>query len=139
MLTTKNKYSNLSNRIESFFNKKDVNESKKSSSPRRNIFEEKKSLHLDIRSVDRQKPVFNYKNSKPNSIKIYTKASSPRGETPRQISENNNKIVSSTKNKSKDHLSNEGTFSKDKASNMKEKIFKFCKNNNFEIKEVISG
>lgn len=135
VLTTKNKYSNISNKIESFFNKKEFEVSRKSISPRRNILDEPRPIHLDIKSVDKVKPVFNYKNRQ-NTLKVYTKATSPNYETPRNMNDTN-KIIRSTKNKSNDYLSNDATFLKDRVNHLKEKIFKFCKNNNVEINEVI--
>ena len=129
VLSTKNKYSNLGNKIESFFNKKDPIHSKKSASPRRNNFDDGKKIHIDIRSVDKVKPMFNYKNNKPNTLKLYTKAISPNNETPRNINDTN-KAINTTKNKPKDLINKEGE------NILKDKIYKFCKKNNFEINEV---
>ena len=56
-------------------------------------------------------------------------------ETPTNLNDTN--FINSTKNKNKDYLTNDATFLKDRAIILKEKIFKFCQNNNFDITEVI--
>ena len=136
ILTTKNKYSNLSNKIDSFFNNKEFNVSKKSNSPGRKMFVENKNNRHEIKSLDRVKPDVNYKNNKPKILKVYTKATSPNSETPSNINDSN-RIINSTKNINKDYLSNDATLLKDRALLLKEKIFKFCKINNVDINEVI--
>jgi len=135
VLTTKNRYSNLGNKFDSFFMKKDLNLSKKSASPRRNLLEETKSHNLDIRSVDKVKQIFNYKNNKPNSLKVITKATSPHNETPRNLNDTTT-ILNLTKNRSKEQINNEVSYNKEKSSGLKEKIIRFCKSKNFEINEV---
>ena len=135
MLTTKNKYSNLSNKIESFFNKKELNIPKKSVSPSKNILDEPRIIHLDLRNDNKVIPVLNFKQNKPNTLKLYTKATSSNNETPTNLNDTN--FINSTKNKNKDYLTNDATFLKDRAIILKEKIFKFCQNNNFDITEVI--
>jgi len=135
VLTTKNRYSNLGNKFDSFFMKKDLNLSKKSASPRRNLLEETKNHNLDIRSVDKVKQIFNYKNNKPNSLKVITKATSPHNETPRNLNDTTT-ILNLTKNRSKEQINNEVSYNKEKSSGLKEKIIRFCKSKNFEINEV---
>lgn len=136
VLTTKNRYSNLGGKFDSFFMKKDLNLSKKSASPRRNLLEEKKNYNLDIRSVDKVKQIFNYKNNKPNSLKVITKATSPHNETPRNPNDTTT-ILNLSKNRSKEHLNNEVISNKEKSLGLREKIVKFCKSKNLEINEVI--
>ncbi len=135
VLTTKNRYSNLGNKFDSFFMKKDLNLSKKSASPRRNLLEETKNHNLDIRSVDKVKQIFNYRNNKPNSLKVITKATSPHNETPRNLNDTTT-ILNLTKNRSKEQINNEVSYNKEKSSGLKEKIIRFCKSKNFEINEV---
>lgn len=135
VLTTKNRYSNLGNKIESFFTKKDLNMSKKSASPRRNLLEDTRIKNLDVRSVDKVKPIFNYKNNKPNTLKVITKATSPCGETSSNINDTA-RVINSTKHRSRDYLNNESSHTKEKTIGLKDKIIKFCKSKNFEINEV---
>lgn len=131
VLSTKNKYSNLGTKIESFFTKKEM--AKKSSSPRRNLPEEKKDILIDIRSVDRVKPIFNYKNNKPNTLKLYTKAASPNNQTPRSINDAS-KAINTTKNRSRDIVPTE--YNSSQTQSIREKIIRFFKKNNFEMIEV---
>jgi hypothetical protein len=133
ILSTKNKYSNLGTKIESFFTKKDPTQQRKSNSPRKNNFEESKNIIIDIRSVDRVKPIFKYKNSKPNTLQLYTKAASPNNETPKSLQEAS-KVINSTKNRSNDIFKQPDTNSQ---NTLKDKIIKFCRHNLFEILEVI--
>jgi len=135
VLTTKNRYSNLGSKFDSFFMKKDLNLSKKSASPRRNLLEETRNHNLDIRSVDKVKQIFNYKTNKPNSLKVITKTTSPHNETPRNLNDTTT-IMNLTKNRSKEHLNNEVSYNKEKSYGLRDKIIRFCKSKNFEINEV---
>jgi hypothetical protein len=81
------------------------------------------------------KQIFNYKNNKPNSLKVITKATSPHNETPRNLNDTTT-ILNLTKNRSKEQINNEVSYNKEKSSGLKEKIIRFCKSKNFEINEV---